>query len=345
LFCQSRYSALGEDQSTRLDRRELFVVAAVCFVAKHDSVFARDFLERVAGVPPADLDHDFDFKPQKAFCADLLVTDAVTGDSYVVEFKVGASLMQKQRADDPCFDERGGYGEQIRTLFPRTKTYTVLAQQTEFVDATTDHLCRRSRTWKELIPIGRSESPLETDLLNSLGEIGIPVLRLRHAGRMKNAPHAAAAIRIHELLSIVVADGFRIRPLDVGSDDSYEWVGMFLWPPPRKHAALREWLGPSGDYIGWIGYLMPKPDRPTRLSVWLIFDPQNATRRSETIASLKSVLGGCLIEAAPTTDEVVISTDAADVASEQEWFSATLSTVLTNTVPSQRRRSNRRNRR
>ena len=51
LFRQSRYAADDEIQSTRQNRRELFAVAAVVFVAKHDKRFARDLLVRVAGVP------------------------------------------------------------------------------------------------------------------------------------------------------------------------------------------------------------------------------------------------------------------------------------------------------
>lgn len=339
LFRQSRYARNmeAEQDQPRQNRRELFAVAAVAFAAKHDKRFARDFLVRVAGVPKSDLPHNFDIEPQRSFCADLAITDHSSNKRYVVEFKVGSSLMEKQDARSRTFNKRGGYGYAFKSQLSGVDVYTTLAQQRDFDDFTKDGRKYGTRTWKDLIPTDRDESSLEKDLLDSLGELGIAVLRLRNIKNMKNAKHAATAVNIHDLLRSVL-DQFKKTPLDIERDEIYEWVvGMYMRPRADQHAKLTRWLGHNWGYIGWIGYLLPKDGKEPQLSVWLSFEQKLKNRRDESIRALRKVIRRGQVEPSPKYNEIIVQTAASDVTDEKEWFSQTLEIVLKNSVPTSAR--------
>jgi hypothetical protein len=330
LFGQSRYAADEDSQAPRQNRRELFAVAAVAFTAKHDANFARDFLVRAAGVPKSDLNHDFNWEPQKSFCADLAITDQSSTKRYVVEFKVGARLMEKQDARSKAFNKPGGYGYAFKNRLSGVNVYTTLAQQRDFDDFGKDGREHRTRTWKELIPTNRKESSLEKDLLDSLGELGISVLRLRKVKNMKNANHATTTVNIHDLLRSILGE-FREVPLDVDSNEAYNLVGMNLAPRAKQHSDLRKWLGHNWTDIGWIGYLLPKANRKAELSVWLYFEARHAQQREGSIQVLKRKLRGKTVKPSGANDLIV--SEAADrVANEKEWFTETLEIVLKNSV-------------
>jgi hypothetical protein len=57
-------------------------LAAVAFVVKRDRKFRLEFLDRVVGIPRSDLDHGFHLEPQKAFYADLAITDETNNKRY-----------------------------------------------------------------------------------------------------------------------------------------------------------------------------------------------------------------------------------------------------------------------
>jgi hypothetical protein len=333
LFRQSRYARGDEQNQSKQNRRELFAVAAVAFVAKHDENFARNFLRHVAGVPPGALHHDFRWEPQRAFCADLLITDCESDEQYIVEFKVGARLMEKQNSGSTEFERTTGYGRAIRDQFPKTKVYTALAQQRDFEDSEKNGLQRHARTWKELIPTNGRETPLVEDLLDSLGDLGISVLRLRKIKQMKNAPHVDTTINIHDVLKTVLSEFSGKPALDIDRDDLYDWVGMYVRPRPKQHADLRKWLGHNWSYIGWIGYLLPKDGKGPQLSVWLSFREDLTDRRNQSIQVLRKVIKGADVEPSPKNNDLIVKIPAKGVTDEKEWFTETLDIVLNNSVP------------
>jgi hypothetical protein len=336
LFRQSRYATSAENDLPRQDRRELFAVAAVAFTARHDKRFAQDFLVRVAGVPKPDLDHNFNIEPQKSFCADLAITDQTSNKRYVVEFKVGARLMEKQDARSKTFNKPGGYGHAFENRLRGVSVYTTLTQQRDFDDFNKDGREYRTRTWNELIP-DRKESSLEKDLLDSLGDLGIAALRLRNIKNMKNAKHAATAVNIHDLLRSVL-DQFKKTALDVERDEIHEWVvGMYMRPRANQHIELKKWLGQDWGYIGWIGYLMPKDRKGPELSVWLSFGEKLLSRRDETIRALRKVIRQGQIEPSPEYNDLVVRITASEVTDEKKWFSETLQLVLEHAKPQTRR--------
>ena len=147
LFRQSRYARSLEDENslTKQNRRELFAVAAITFVAKHDPVFAQELLlARVGGVPRKDLAHNFTIMPQAHACADLLIIDEVNHRHYVIEFKVHAPTDEKQSPGEKAFAVARGYCSQMKQRFGDVTgeklTYTLLAK--------TQNL--RTRSWMVL---------------------------------------------------------------------------------------------------------------------------------------------------------------------------------------------------
>jgi hypothetical protein len=206
-------------------------------------------LARVAGVTREDLAHNFTIKPQAHACADLLIIDEKNRRHYVIEFKVHAPADEKQSLGAKAFAGARGYCSQMKQRFGDVSgenlTYTLLAKNSEFEDKVVDGVACRARTWTELIPANGKERDLIADLLNSPGEFGIPVLRLRNVRSMKNSRDAEGAIMIHELLQSVLTD-FRASVLDIGSDETYRWCGMYLAARKGQHPRLRRWLGHVG---------------------------------------------------------------------------------------------------
>lgn len=330
LFRQSRFARDFEDDASkpRHNRRELFAVAAVAFVVKHDPIFAQDFLLRVAGVPKADLKHNFEISPQADHCADLLVKDCTSGQGYVVEFKVHAPIEDKQSPDKDEFGRSSGYGSRIRKRFGgMTKTYTILSTHQGLSDRMSGGIFCRERGWKELIPVDGKERPIVKDLLDSLGDFGIPVLRLRNISNMKNSNHVLGAIQISELLETVLTE-FRASTLETGADEIYRWCGMSLAVRKGQYRDLRRWLGHKWRNIGWVGYLLPKGAGEPELSVWLYFGRKQSVRRDRTIEVLRRRLPDKNVRAFEKGMDVVVSESARRVKVEKEWFSSVLNSVL-----------------
>jgi hypothetical protein len=345
LFRQSRYARSLEDENylTKQNRRELFAVAAVAFAAKHNSALAGQFLVRVAGVPLTDLGHNFVITPQAHACADLLIADQTNSKRYIVEFKVHARTEDKQLPKAQAFTSAQGYCSQMKKRFPNLSaddiTYTVLSKQAEFDDKITSGIICRARTWKELIPATGKESSLIADLLDSLGEFDIPVLRLRNIRSMKSSRYAQSAFDIYELLQSILTD-FRPCRMDFDSDENVRYCGMPIRLRKQQYQSLQNWLGHRQKNIGWIGYLLPKATGKPELSVWLYFDNKNLQHLHASAQILKRRLPGKTIK--PQADGALIMSEPAErVADEKEWFAKTLEIVLKRAVPTSKQRRNR----
>jgi len=169
------------------------------------------------------------------------------------------------------------------------------------------------------------------DLLDSLGNFGISVLRLRNIRSMRNAQHAQGAFDIYELLQSILTD-FRPCSMDIGSDETYRWFGMPIRLREKQHQSLQKWLGREWSTIGWIGYQLPKASRKPELAVWLYFEKGQEQHRDDSIQLLKKKLPRKKIEAFYTGD-LVVSEPAERVADEKEWFTRTLQIVLGNSFP------------
>jgi hypothetical protein len=121
-------------------------------------------------------------------------------------------------------------------------TYTLLAKNAEFDDKLVHGVSCRARTWKEFMPANGKETLLVADLLDSLGEFGIPVLQVRNVRSMKNSD-AEGAFKI-TAVAIILTD-FRASPLNIGSMRPTRWCGMNL-TPQGPTSRLRRWLATIG---------------------------------------------------------------------------------------------------
>jgi hypothetical protein len=338
LFRQSRYArdTEAEQGQPRQNRRELFAVAAVSFVMKHDTKFASQFLSRVASVPVKDLHHEFQITPQAAACADLVIRDNTNNKHYIVEFKVHSPTEEKQSPATRVFTSARGYCAQMKKRFAnlngRGLTYTVLSKQTEFDDSIVSGVRCRARTWKELIPQNQKESGLVPDLLDSLGNFGIPALRLRNIRYMKNSNDAQGAVEIYELLQSILTE-FRPSRMEFGSDETYRWCGMPLEPRKNQYRNLRKWLGHQWNQIGWIGYEVSKGTKKPYLSIWLYFEPEHVRNCDQSIQILKKKLPRKDLERSDVDCDLIVSEPAQRVANDKEWFTHTLHAVLETSVP------------
>jgi hypothetical protein len=196
LFRRSRYARIGpsasdEKAGQQQQRLEIFAVAAVGFALQHDPEFKNEFLKRI----DPELKDAAAFKPilQASHWADLKLEDRNGDALVVVEFKVGADLEKKQDpwaggnlcTALPEFWSEQGYGFQLlkdQTAVRCRTIYYVVVQQAGRTVPREDSNCTRndktfslrSRSWKNLLlePYGN----LGEDLVNSLGELGIPEL-------------------------------------------------------------------------------------------------------------------------------------------------------------------------
>lgn len=220
---------------------EVFAVAAVGFVLKHDAQFKRNFLKNFAGI--ADGRENFQPGIQASDCEDLKLENPERRTLVVLEFKVWAPLQPKQ---NPWLDDRkpddnslpfwseadNGYGYQL-TKKDYDQIYYVVVQQKEYGgvrdEKPFEHSCKifhlKRRNWECLL----APSPgLEEDLVTSLGELGIGELADWRMKTMKIKPET-------------VEDCFK----------GAEVITGLLWVSEKLKLTLKKsWLGFGRNNLG-----------------------------------------------------------------------------------------------
>jgi hypothetical protein len=202
LFRRSRYSksspdAPSGDTEAKQNRLEVFSVAAVGFALRFDAIFKKHFIKTIAGNTAGIEIGSIDFEPrlQEANCSDLQLDNTSEHILINVEFKVGAKLESHQNpwyeSREPNDDSRpfwtaGGYGHLLGNKenykdFSRI-FYVVIEQGAdERTEAPINKFGKmfflRKRSWKSIFVSG---SQLETNLVSSLGELGIKELEEWH---------------------------------------------------------------------------------------------------------------------------------------------------------------------
>ena len=196
LFRRSRYTRFGpsrEDEQNQ-QRLEIFAVAAVGFVLRHDVQFKKNFLKKFAGIKEDA--EKYKWSLQDAHCADLTLKSDDKRILVVFEFKVWAPLEEHQnpwheygarKLDDNASpfwskakDGKNGYGYELGKKYGRfTTIYYIVVQQND--RQRDEKACEKfgktfwlkSRSWKSLLD---PNPGLEDDLVRSLGELGIEEL-------------------------------------------------------------------------------------------------------------------------------------------------------------------------
>jgi hypothetical protein len=296
LYRRSRYASVETDAGTPGSRHhnqsEVFAVAALGFVLRHEPRFLDHFLHKVCGLdkrPPGECE----IRCQDGNQSDLAIV--WPGHSVVVvEAKIGAELQPHQNPSMTEFHAApSGYGVQIQVKYPDEKDryYLVLARD---VSAILRGDCRNSSPkfrgflqWGELAGMA-AQPDVVTDFLDSLGALGIPELQLRSFSNMRLEKNTGSAADIFTLLD-GLAKSFNITGrkgrLDVQVSPEVKFVGVNI-PPGGKFAELSQCVGPSAETIGWFGYESPHDGEP-RITVWFNPENQRAGERAKKFVSTK----------------------------------------------------------
>lgn len=334
LFQQSRYTRTNTDGKavTRQNRQELFAVAGVAFLIKHDESFRRTFLRSICGVAEADLDRQFEVEVQPASHADLRLRCAETKALYIVEFKLGAFLQPKQNPAQPdaFFEPDRGYGWAILNAAEYSKdehrTYVVLQNWRTFEDGQKDGIRVLSRAWKDLIVAQSEERPLTRDLLDTLGGWGIATLKFRHTTHMKKAKHTQDAADLFQIVT-VIAEEIGIKPhkfdFDVQSGDANDGYFGLNIPFGLPHfSKLEKCAGHGDENLGWFGYSSGDDGAPT-LDAWIYCKPSKATEtpQTKTLEYVQKRLGAEFAGSVLASEgQVRISINGEAVTDDKQWF-------------------------
>ena len=332
LFAQSRYSPHNAG-TTRQSRQELFTVAGVAFLLKHDPAFRRTFLRNICGVAESDLSRHFEVEVQPARHADLRIRCAELQAVYIVEFKVGAPLQPNQdpTQEEAFLEQDRGYGWIIGHAPEYTdclrRTYVVLQNWRAFPDHEVQGITVFSRAWKDLIVPPIEESALACDLLDTLGGWGITALRFRHHVPMKKAHHTQNTIDMFQIVT-ATAEELEIKPkhfeFDVNSvDESGGHFGLNVPFGLRRFTKLEKLAGQNDYALGWFGY--GSDGGNATLDVWIYCKPSKAaeTALAKTLEFAQKRLGtrlGASVEVEDGCVRISIGGDA--VIDDKQWFAS-----------------------
>ncbi|HEY5073371.1 MAG TPA: hypothetical protein VII34_01660 [Pyrinomonadaceae bacterium] len=282
LYRRSRY-ARGEDDdhvsdSSRQNRKELYAVAAVAFALKYDPQFREHFLGTVCGIP-VTTDPFAIFELQPFHHTDFAIKEGADRWLSVVEFKVDDKLKQKQNPGSKEFFAEGGYGQRILSEpayqnFER-KIYVVIDEGGTFADGTEKGLEYKSRSWADLNPPTGVATEMWSDLLRSLGELGVSAFQLTKLRNMNNATYTQQAVAMHQTLS-ALASKLKFGTsgsMEINMEGEEAWYGRNV-PLDRmnNHIFLRALAGV--DSSGWFGY-QAGPSH-WELAIWIYCESEAA---------------------------------------------------------------------
>ncbi len=336
LFRQSRYARSDADgrSATRQNRQELFAVAGVAFLLKHDPSFRRTFLQRICGMSEAETDHRIEVEVQPDAHADLRIRCQETKALYIVEFKLGAHLQPKQDPAQPeaFFEPDIGYGWTIADAPEYNncsrRTYIVLQNWRTFQDGDLRGIQTLSRAWKDLVVPPTEESSLTRDLLDTLGGWGIAAMRFRHTTHMKKSEHTKDAADMFQIITAIAEDlGIKAHKFDFDvqpGGDGEAYFGLNIPFGLKSFAKLEKHAGQGEDHLGWFGYSSGEKGAST-LDVWIYCKPSKATEtpESKTLEFAKKRLGmnfGGSVSNAEGHVRVSIRGDS--VSDDNQWFAS-----------------------
>ena len=330
LYRRSRYSRSEDNQVTGSSQhqKEMFAVAAVAFVLKHDEKFRAHFLHKICGFALSVVPPRLRIEVQPHHHSDLAIKDDANSSVFIVEFKVGAELEPKQDPNKKAFLAKGGYGKLI--LEDRDygncnqKSYIVLDDDSKaFVDCDRQGLTCKSRKWADLFPECETVGGLWADLRDSFGELRVAAFQLERLKNMKNAKFTKQAVVMHQTLSRV-GSLLQIGKkggefIDFSERDS--WYGRHI--PSAKllnFDGLKKCVQAKKKPLGWFGYVSEKEHSYRAVTFWC--DSDKAAKKTEAFI-LKRVRNG------PPGKSVIYDGTAVDYRldgddgfGDAEWFDA-----------------------
>jgi hypothetical protein len=253
LFRRSKYSRFNFDTApgAERNRRELFAVAALGFVLKHETAFRTEFLKKICGEPN---EKGFLILCEEFHCADLILCQKSRGVFYVLEAKIKAKLAKKQNPDRPEFIK--GYASSLKKCFPGAKlTYIVLHEGMDLSrGSSVGGIHCQWLSWGNLCAL-LPESPLVSDLFDSLGALQISGFQLRQFKNKRMGPKTKSAADLFVFIT-AIAKELRIPQnkieFDVGNNAESPYFGFNIKPSQIRFRRIREKT--KRGISGWIGY-------------------------------------------------------------------------------------------
>lgn len=318
LFSRSRYTRRATPGASGRLQRELFAVAALGFVLKHDERFRKFFLREFL---KADSEDSTDkFVCQDDHCADFTFVSGKI--RWVIEAKVHVGLARHQ---DPrkkeFFKEKVGYGWKLRERFKGAKwiNYVVLQKDPELRGRDFNEACEikwEIKAWRDLVPEKEEESKLVTEFLNTLGEMNIPHMTLRILKRTQNARHTSSSARMFKILQDIG------REMKVGRRNEIDWAvhvnssgeaffGINITNGAPSFSKLRKVSGAEKE-LGWLGFEAFAP-RERRRSIWIY-------PKKEKINDAIRFLKRQGIESTKKDDSLLITDGKEEGRDDVDWF-------------------------
>jgi hypothetical protein len=270
-----------ENDESITGQKERFAVAAIGFCLVHDPTFRSHYFGALLCDIPEAKGMSRDVSQLKVQIephtwADLLVEDERS--VLVVEHKITAELAPHQDPWKKSFFEYAkgappGYGAEMKTHFPSKQLFYV-ALGKEFEKKDEDGVFCWSKSWERLIGYGRAETPLERDLLDCIGRLGVANLRLRHVMNKiinKNLiedaePAARMVVVLKSVCESVGLKSARISEKDVDYSEDYFCFGLTIREgrsdsSETTQGRLAKLVAADSADIGWFGYEKTlKPD-------------------------------------------------------------------------------------
>lgn len=296
----------------------------VAFTIKHDLVFAAHFLTAVCGAPKdiAPSDYQIEFQPQHH--ADLIIYSKAKLIVYIIEFKIGADLQTKQNPWERGFYGPAGYGAKI-LRDPRWKTFKkrsyVVLQNTrlEQEDQVQRGLRCLSRSWRDCVP-SQPPSGLFADLLDSLGELGVPSLKVWKGNHMKLGESVKSAVEMTNLLR-GIADEFKLsgrRRWEVNQSPDDWWYGLECSTQATQFKKLAAVVKSKWSVFGWFGFQQNREGKSER-AVWLYCGNRKQQELTRNwIAKRLSKASFKLLR--PDHDHLHLATTAETAEQDHAWF-------------------------
>jgi hypothetical protein len=326
LYRRSHYIREDRDgrASTSLqNRRELYAVAAVAFAIKYDPQFREHLLGTVCGLPtPTDTLSTLEVQPFHH--SDFVIKNATGCWLSVFEFKVGDKLKPKQNPGNKKFFAEDGYGQRILDEptyrdFER-KMYVVIDDGGTFADGIQKGLEYKSRTWADLNPPTGVATEMWSDLLRSLGEIGISAFQLTKLRNMNNATYTQQAVAMHQTLS-AIASKLKFGAsgsMEINMEGEEAWYGRNI-PLDRllNHIMLHAIAGTKSS--GWFGY-QSGPNH-WELAIWIYCDSEESAFKLSQFMNVlfaKGPSGRIDVKG----KDVSFTSDLQPQPGDSEWFEA-----------------------
>ena len=166
----------------------------------------------------------------------------------------------------------------------KRKHYVVLQNfSADLTNCGKPELSVTSCQWKDLEAPASKTDPLWSDLLESLGELGVSGLHQRKLLSMTNSEFTLPAARVFKLLDAFAQElkiDRRSLSYDVGFEDNNDsWFGIDV---PFNHASFRgidKVASPSDWASGWFGY--ESKGTQHRLAVWFYRSSQEEAKKAE----------------------------------------------------------------